>query len=123
MKKIILFMLLLCIITACGKTESKGNSNEEPPIPYGIKPVIYYHGNLYWIVKDINELPNSYHSSGDKIITSETNESTVPSEECHTSKFNSNNVGASIYIDPTNENTIIINCGDHFLVFSQDNIY
>ncbi len=69
----------------------------------------------------ISRLPVTYIDSGDIIVASETDEDVTPKEECYTSAFNCNNVRANIYVDPANDNTIIINCNDYFLTFSQEN--
>ncbi len=117
MRKVwILCMLLMGIFAACSKTDDN-QYQEETIAPYGIKPVIYYHEKLYEIAESIEQLPKEFIDSGDIIIESEENPSTIPNQECYTSNFNANNVGATIYINPNDDNTIYINVKDWYVAF------
>lgn len=107
-KLLSVFIILICLLTACSK-ESNRADNTSVQNPGGYKPIIFYHGKLYGIEDFTETLPNNYIDSGDKIIASEKDAYTLPSKECYTTSFNSHNVGAIIYVDPNDEDTIYIN--------------
>ena len=126
MKKLIMLFLFLCIATACGNTtqskesdptqdqpnEQAGENSNQVAInaPLGVAPVIFYHGKYYWITGGINELPKQYIDSGDKILGIQSDDDTLPDQECYGSGFlGTNTIGHTIYIntDP-NEDSIII---------------
>lgn len=113
-----MLILILCFLTGC---RSEKNI-EEVPLPQGIKPVIFYNSNLYWMSTDrpSDELPKDYIDSGDKIIGSEKDSNIVPTQECFTSAMNSNDVGAEIYINPNNHDAIVVSTGENYITFVLD---
>lgn len=140
MKKATLLILLLCLLIGCstktkneedintqgvetGLNEEDSTTQEEVPIPQGIKPVIFYHDQLYWMSTDkpTTKLPKGFTLSGDKIVGSEEDVNTIPSKEgftsAHTSVINESNVGADIYTNPDDPNTIVIFNGNYYISF------
>lgn len=118
MKKSILLMLFFCLLTACNNEKK----NEEVIKPQGVKPVIYYKEQLYWMSSDepTNELPEGFTSSEEKIVGSEKDPNAVPSKEGFTSSMNSVNVGTEIYTNPNNPNAIVIFTGEKYISFLLD---
>lgn len=108
-KLLIAFIILMSLLTACNKVSNNEN-NTAVQIPGGYKPIIFYHGKLYGIENFTATLPDNYIDSGDKIIASEKDDFTLPSKECYTTSFNSHNVGATIYVNPYDEDTIMNKC-------------
>lgn len=116
MKKILAaFVILLSLLTACNSADNNDNETTMPE-PSGYKPMIYYRGKLYGIGDPLKELPDNFIDSGDKIVAVEESIE-LPSKECYTTPFNAHNVGATIYIDPNDEDTICIN------EVGQENLY
>lgn len=111
-KYLVIFIILISLLSACNKVNSH-KDDAAVQDPGGYKPIIYYHGKLYGIEDCVKELPENFIDSGDKIVASEKDVYTLPTEECHTTGFNSQNVGATIYIDPNDEDIICINEVEH----------
>lgn len=106
MIKLLLCLMCLGIATSCGF-----QNQQDPILPHGVKPVIFYKEKLYWMTpeKPVKELPSGYVDTGDTITGSETDADIVPSKECVTSAYNSNHVGSKIYYDPSDDHMIFIN--------------
>ncbi|MCI8541488.1 MAG: hypothetical protein HFE68_03890 [Erysipelotrichaceae bacterium] len=125
MKKLMIIFILLCVATACGNNTQPKETDpaqdqlsdqpdetedqEEINAPHGVPPVIYYHGKHYSNMGGLDELPEQFIDSGDKILGIESDDNTLPNQECYGSGFvGIDTIGNTIYIDPNHQDFIMI---------------